>query len=293
MAPLTSPSSCVSCSRFAEMLMDTITFGPTQSASLCASGSDAAPSGPDAAPETAEAAPPLVPAAAAADPPPDTVSDDSWIRHGARPRVLTSSTPSDPEPWCLVPALGRRGRRSSHAPHHNIQLENKFEPLAFPPVDEEPDRPPPPSSSPSQGSHGSPSPPRPSIAIHERSSLRKTLRSIPLFTPAPQRAPAPLYVGPCPATSSLLVKSPPPTASPTSSSHETPHSASPRPLFPPTTLITGDSITRHIRFFNAVTHCFPGATVPVILQKLPDLLNTLPSSIHRIIVHVGINDSSL
>ncbi|CAJ1055557.1 Borealin%2C partial [Xyrichtys novacula] len=34
----------------------------------------------------------------------------------------------------------------------------------------------------------------------------------------------------------------------------------PRPLFPPTTLIIGDSITRYIRFFNAITHCFPGAT---------------------------------
>ncbi|KAL7382338.1 hypothetical protein ABVT39_020777 [Epinephelus coioides] len=211
MAPLTSPSGCVSCSRFAEritelegristlyqiceaeMLMNTITFGPTQSASLCASGSDAAPSGPDAAPETAEAVPPPVPAATAADPPPDTVSDDSWIRHGARPRVLTSSTPSDPEPWCLVPALGRRGRRSSHAPHHNIQLENKFEPLTFPPIDEEPERPPPPSSSPSQGSHSSPSPPRPSIAIHERSSLRKTPLHTTVYTGTAARSRPPL-----------------------------------------------------------------------------------------------------
>ncbi|XP_073328899.1 uncharacterized protein [Pagrus major] len=64
----------------------------------------------------------------------------------------------------------------------------------------------------------------------------------------------------------------------------------PRPLFPPTTLIIGDSITRNIRFFNATTCCFPGATAPKILEKLPGLLQSLPSSITRIVVHVGTND---
>uniref|UniRef100_A0A3Q1HT76 SGNH hydrolase-type esterase domain-containing protein n=1 Tax=Anabas testudineus TaxID=64144 RepID=A0A3Q1HT76_ANATE len=67
---------------------------------------------------------------------------------------------------------------------------------------------------------------------------------------------------------------------------------SPQPLFSPTTLIVGDSITRHIRFFNAATHCFPGATVPVILDKLPSLLDSLPSSIVRVIVHVGSCDTT-
>uniref|UniRef100_A0A3Q1J1Q8 SGNH hydrolase-type esterase domain-containing protein n=1 Tax=Anabas testudineus TaxID=64144 RepID=A0A3Q1J1Q8_ANATE len=49
---------------------------------------------------------------------------------------------------------------------------------------------------------------------------------------------------------------------------------------------------RHIRFFNAATHCFPGATVPVILDKLPSLLDSLPSSIVRVIVHVGSCDTT-
>ncbi|XP_065809456.1 uncharacterized protein [Labrus bergylta] len=40
------------------------------------------------------------------------------------------------------------------------------------------------------------------------------------------------------------------------------HSPPPCPLFPPTTLIIGDSITRNVRFFNATTPCLPGATVP-------------------------------
>ncbi|KAL7390215.1 hypothetical protein ABVT39_017145 [Epinephelus coioides] len=64
----------------------------------------------------------------------------------------------------------------------------------------------------------------------------------------------------------------------------------PRPLFPPTTLIIGDSITRNIHFFNATTCCFPGATVPVILGKPPGLLQSVPCSITRIVVHVGTND---
>lgn len=69
--------------------------------------------------------------------------------------------------------------------------------------------------------------------------------------------------------------------------------APPRPLFSPTILIIGDSITRNVRFFNSVTHCFPGATVPVIQQKLQGLLPSLPSSIKRVIIHVGTNDTAL
>ncbi|CAJ1055551.1 LOW QUALITY PROTEIN: uncharacterized protein LOC116399339 [Xyrichtys novacula] len=66
----------------------------------------------------------------------------------------------------------------------------------------------------------------------------------------------------------------------------------PPPLFPPTTLIVGDSIVRGIRFFNAITRSFPGATVADITAKLPGLLQSLPASIHRIIVHVGTNDTA-
>lgn len=52
---------------------------------------------------------------------------------------------------------------------------------------------------------------------------------------------------------------------------------SPCSLFPLTTLIMGDSITRNIHFFNAATHFLPGAMVPVILGKLAGLLGSLPS----------------
>uniref|UniRef100_A0A3B4TPX6 SGNH hydrolase-type esterase domain-containing protein n=1 Tax=Seriola dumerili TaxID=41447 RepID=A0A3B4TPX6_SERDU len=67
--------------------------------------------------------------------------------------------------------------------------------------------------------------------------------------------------------------------------------ASPCLLFSPCTLIVGDSMIRNIQFFNVVTHCFPGATLPVILDKLPGPLHSLPSSIKRVVVHVGTNDT--
>uniref|UniRef100_A0A3P8VXL9 SGNH hydrolase-type esterase domain-containing protein n=1 Tax=Cynoglossus semilaevis TaxID=244447 RepID=A0A3P8VXL9_CYNSE len=57
-------------------------------------------------------------------------------------------------------------------------------------------------------------------------------------------------------------------------------------------LIIGDSITQDICFINAATHCFPGATVPDILDKLLEIMHSLPTSIKRIIVHVGTNDTT-
>ncbi|XP_065809619.1 mucin-5AC-like isoform X1 [Labrus bergylta] len=66
----------------------------------------------------------------------------------------------------------------------------------------------------------------------------------------------------------------------------------PRPLFSPTTLIIGDSIIRNVRFFNATTLCLPGATVPVILERLQKTLPSLPTTITRLIINVGTNDTS-
>uniref|UniRef100_A0A3Q2XB11 SGNH hydrolase-type esterase domain-containing protein n=1 Tax=Hippocampus comes TaxID=109280 RepID=A0A3Q2XB11_HIPCM len=111
--------------------------------------------------------------------------------------------------------------------------------------------------------------------------------SIPQFTPAPQRTVPGLLPCTSPSTSPPLTEPAPRSTLPS------PTPACPlRPLFPPTTLIVGDSITRNLRFFNTTTHCFPGATVPIILAKLPSLLHPLPPSVHRIIVHVGCVDAS-
>lgn len=69
--------------------------------------------------------------------------------------------------------------------------------------------------------------------------------------------------------------------SPPSSSRTKRSVLPPRPLFFPTTLTGRDSIIRNIPFFNAATHCFPGATV------------TLVTNCQGIIVHLGINDTAL
>uniref|UniRef100_A0A8C9YT64 SGNH hydrolase-type esterase domain-containing protein n=1 Tax=Sander lucioperca TaxID=283035 RepID=A0A8C9YT64_SANLU len=71
-----------------------------------------------------------------------------------------------------------------------------------------------------------------------------------------------------------------------------PHPPTPRPLFPLTTVIIGDSVTRGLRFHNAVTHCFPGAKVADILAKVVDLIPSFSTSIKRIVVHCGHNDMS-
>ncbi|CAJ1073701.1 hypothetical protein D4764_12G0010930 [Xyrichtys novacula] len=106
---------------------------------------------------------------------------------------------------------------------------------------------------------------------------------MPCFTPAPRLARVPSL---SPQLSSPASSPPPPT-------YSSLVTQSPRPLFPPTTLIVGDSIVRNIRFFNAITRCFPGARVLDILTHLPTLLKSLPTSIQRIICHVGTNDTSL
>ena len=83
--------------------------------------------------EAAEAFPPPEPDVTACctvadNPPLVTIPDDSWTRLRAKPKALVSSTPSHHEPWSLVCARSMKGRRSSHAPpHHNFQLENKYD----------------------------------------------------------------------------------------------------------------------------------------------------------------------
>lgn len=66
----------------------------------------------------------------------------------------------------------------------------------------------------------------------------------------------------------------------------------PPPLLAPATLIIGDSIIRKVRFFNAITNSYPGATAPTLLDKLLTLLPCLPSTISKIILHVGYNDTT-
>uniref|UniRef100_A0A1A8I174 SGNH hydrolase-type esterase domain-containing protein n=1 Tax=Nothobranchius kuhntae TaxID=321403 RepID=A0A1A8I174_NOTKU len=67
-------------------------------------------------------------------------------------------------------------------------------------------------------------------------------------------------------------------------------SSTPHPLFSHSTLLVGDSIIRNVHFFNVMTRCFPSATIPALLDKLPGLLYSIPASVKRVIIHVGSND---
>jgi len=127
---------------------------------------------------------------------------------------------------------------------------------------------------------------RPSSHLATSSSHRKLLKEAVLRHSGS-------FPGPEPARKSP--PSPAVTVSPQHSPARSPQPQSlapPRPLFAPTTLLIGDSITRNIRFFNAATRCLPGPTVPVILDKLPGLLHSLPSSVNQLIFHVVSNDTA-
>ena len=58
---------------------------------------------------------------------------------------------------------------------------------------------------------------------------------------------------------------------------------------PPSTIIIGDSIIRHVSFNNAHTVVFPGATVALITDKIQEVTTSFPDT-DSLIVHVGTND---
>uniref|UniRef100_A0A672FCM6 SGNH hydrolase-type esterase domain-containing protein n=1 Tax=Salarias fasciatus TaxID=181472 RepID=A0A672FCM6_SALFA len=114
-----------------------------------------------------------------------------------------------------------------------------------------------------------------------------------IATPRPRkRLPPPRPTPPRIATPRPRKRLPPPRPTPPRprrrSSPPRPRITSPRPgpTPPPPRSI------RNIRFFNAITRCIPGATVPTILHGLPELLQSLPSTVRRVIVHVGTNDTA-
>ena len=172
------------------------------------------------------------------------------------PNPRRSSHCSSPHefPWNLV--TGKRAGRTSPSSINEIRVSNRFDALnldEFPLLDSK--------------NCESPTIPKPPKTISSRKNTRSwetEPAAMSLHPPQESRsAPGP-----------ELAKS------------------SPRPLFPPTTLIVGDSMIRKVRFFNALTHCLPGATVPVILDKLPGILDTLPATVNKIIVHTGFNDTA-
>ena len=212
-----------------------------------------------------------------------------WSRLGAKPKALVNFTPAPgsrrKESWNTLRKSTQVGKTPCSPPTPlALKLSNRFSILEednFPPLKNDLS---PPPSKPASLTHPS-----------RQKLLKAAAPSRPGMEPmlgnpshAPAAVPAANPVRPFSTSSSHSADSD--SAVPGNGNQQ---STTPHPLFSPTTLIVGDSIIRNVRFFNAATHCFPGSTVPVILDKLPTLLRSLPPSIKRVIVHVGSNDTSL
>lgn len=236
----------------------------------------------------------------------------------ADPRPSSCSTPNHQASWAEVVVRGRRKTPVQSASPSQLSLSNRFAVLR-----EDPETAPthhqaaaapslkpapaviPPLTAPSVGSEGEPSRPAGKLQVSSSSSSRSSTASARrkiLLDAVLSRSSGLSWTKPAglhsPVGGAKVSERPAVARSrnvdPARSSGNPPGSlpATPRPLFAPKTLIVGDSVIRNLRFFNATIHCLPGATVQVILEKLPGLLRSLPSSITRVIVHVGSNDTS-
>ena len=326
MTPLTSTPACESCVGLSEKIAeleqristlykireeerysDSIIFGPAQAPVTTAEDlADTAPYLPDAAtPPAATSTPPAVTAPAAASvSAPVTVPQDAWLRLGAKPKALVSSTPTQPEthpqPWVVVGDQKKRGRLSKPPVHasvtQDIQSVNRYDVLdlqEFPPLagDQE---------------------------LLPSSRVRPRFWSPANFTARPPRRRASAGLD-GPGGASLPFHKDPESdhsQSPTapgaadvqrrktrrqapfhhrgtetvtrgaSDSSRSPH----RPIrSPPSTLIIGDSIVRNVSVHGAHTLFFPGATVQTITDKVPDIIKSYPE-VDRVVIHVGTND---
>ena len=199
-------------------------------------------------------------------------AEDPWHQLGAKPRALVSSTPH--QPWTAAPARKRRGRNRAHpAQPWVLPTDNMFITLddlddtslaGFPPL-------PPPASLTAA---------RPSSPV----TRQVVISTKPRPTPGqsfPQAATDSRISAPRPT--------PPVRAAAPPRRHNPP--APPPPPPPPTSLIIGDSIVRYVKDRSAVTHCFPGAKVPDILEQIPNLLADYPH-VKKVVVHVGTNDTA-
>ena len=224
--------------------------------------------GPAAASSTASEMDSTVPCLdlSAAQPP------NHWIKLGAKPKAPASSTPSQKELWTAA----RRGKHSGKLlsclhPLQALQLTNAFSILEeqdFPPLTSHRSS----QSSPEHFASLSPSPLSMELPNHASLLLSTVPHIISLLCDrASFTSPRTLKPGGSlvPVSESKKARSqqhdpsPPPACT---------QSSSLCPLFSPSTLIVGDSIIRDVHFFNTATHCFPGATAPVILGKLKELI---------------------
>lgn len=203
--------------------------------------------------------------------PAPSADENGWLLQGAKPKLPVSSTPA--HQWSTVP-YRRRSRGEERVSGLNLPLGNKFSVLDtdFPPLSSNcrPADPPlhlsrqEPMSSPGHRVRHNSRPMSPTTRCRKRlpPNLAPSIESDTPFIPGGQRSPP----------------------------HQPGLATGPRPLFSPTTLIIGDSVVRNIHFFNAITRCIPGATVPDLIEALPSMLESIPVSVRRVVVHVGVND---
>lgn len=230
--------------------------------------------------------------------PPSTplLHQDPWLTFGARPKwatksaepVFTSSPKcarannSSPKLWSTVHGKKHRSGPIS-LPPSVIKSNNKYDILSvedFPPPQSTPDCPVP---HPPLVVGSAPRPPSTTSA-----SRRRIVREAALA--ARRSGDFPRWEKNKPPSVTVDLPDTPPTPPTLPAEQRGAPPPRPRPLFPPTTAIVGDSIIKYIHFFNSTTHCYPGATVAKITDLLPDLIKTLPPSVDRLVVHVGTND---
>ncbi|KAF3837724.1 hypothetical protein F7725_009492, partial [Dissostichus mawsoni] len=168
------------------------------------------------------------------------------------PRPSDSSTPGHQQSWSEVV---RRSLLNWETPPPRLHLQNRFTTLSDDPL-----------MLPAALT-------RPDDPVHPADA--PAALTSPDLHPADTATPAPAADRICAASQATV--NPAVTVSPQHSPARSPHPQSPAPPRP---------------LFNAATRCLPGATVPVILDKLPGLLHSLPSSVNLLIVHVGLNDTA-
>ncbi|KAJ8349409.1 hypothetical protein SKAU_G00245390 [Synaphobranchus kaupii] len=191
---------------------------------------------------------------------PPAADRDRGTELGAKPKSPACSTPIVSAPWSTVPTGRRRGRRTGRPlPREKLSLENRYQVL------DELSRP----------EQATPSQPRsrgsavPVSAVH-----RGTMH--PPVTAHPLGASQPLN-GAWTRPSRSIVREKPPRVPPTG---------------PPTTLVVGSSMVRHLNFFSAETLCYPGGLVMDINSSITSALREHPMASNAI-VHIGSNDIKL
>ena len=199
---------------------------------------------------------------------------ERWNREGARPKHLRQT--STPCPWTLVGRNKHKGKHSHgvQQPAPPLATSNSFAVLddAFPPL---PSR----TEAPVLPQHSS-APPSvsPQLASNKRKERLDLLRSA-------VRRHAVRRQSECLPTTALQAPSPKPALQ---SNTVLPNADQLSPS-PPSTIIIGDSIIRHVSFHNAHTVVFPGATVAVITDRIQEVTTSFPDA-DSLIVHVGTND---